>query len=328
MRVALVLLALAAIVAAFLLLERVETSPPPKAPVAEPAECVVQPPPPLPGAEPVVHAGPGPVASEARTVRVLTNVPGASVTLSVELYGGTQDPEPISALADAQGNATFTLPSIEEPIAQVVARASAPDHAPHRGVLNLNKGEVRLSLVPAFPVRGRVLARAGGPVAGATVTLRTQGVTDETGAFEVFARREGEVRAVVKHPEYREISTTVSLPCENLEFVLERGLTVSGRVTFPDGTPVDGADLEDDLEKRVVQSGPDGTYVLSGFEDRKVGVRCRLASWRRVVRAGARGVDFVVPRNIVRFHVKDEWGRPFRRAQLRFGILPKGTPFS
>ncbi|MHC4469709.1 MAG: peptidase associated/transthyretin-like domain-containing protein [Planctomycetota bacterium] len=329
-------LALLALTAAVFLLSREDPPVPPPAPVAGPPAPDACPPPPEARIPPPSPDGaPADEAeyehertvTEARTVRVLTNVPGAEVTLTVELFGGEPDPEPIARIADADGNAAFTLPALREPIAHVFARATARGHVPVRKALNLSAGKVELRLLRGSPVRGRVLAKGGGPLAGASVTLGTKAVTDETGAFEVFFQREGEAHVVVSHPEYLGLSTTVVLPADDLEFVLERGLTVSGRVTFPDGSPAHGVLVASDYGKRVF-SGRDGSYVLSGFPQTTVRVRCLPGGETRTAQAGHTDVDFVLARHVLRFHVKDEQGRTFRRARLLFKVLPEGTKFT
>jgi hypothetical protein len=168
------------------------------------------------------------------------------------------------------------------------------------------------STVPyaTFSVDGKSVGRAGGD-----------------GRFEIFVDEPGEVRLDVGSSSHVGAEVTVTAPAEDVVVELSRGLSISGRVTFPDGKPAPGVLVASGSGSR--RTGEDGRYELSGFrpEDRRVEVRCTPDDERRIVRAGETGVDFTVEEHVVRIRVVDERGRPFRRCKLELDGYRDGDRF-
>lgn len=178
---------------------------------------------------------------------------------------------------------------------------------------------VEVVLAPGAVVEGRVLSPGSRPVAGAAVEpveprvmgprilLRpTRAVTDGDGYYRLDgvapgdrtfqAERDG-FRAAVRDLEVR--------PGENaLDFSLEAGAEISGRVVDDDGTPVAAARVvlyegysSWNLPSAV--SRPDGTFILAGVADGTYRIAAEKEGYAR-----SRGQDLTVAGNASGIEVK------------------------
>ncbi len=110
---------------------------------------------------------------------------------------------------------------------------------------------VRLELLPAANVSGRVLDSPGRPVAGCKVSFRGEDgswrvTTDDQGRFRIKNRAAGPAKVTVRHREHGAAETEVELvPGDNpIELTLAPGRQVAGRVVDAFGQPVSGAWVE------------------------------------------------------------------------------------
>ncbi len=91
-------------------------------------------------------------------------------------------------------------------------------------------------------------------------------VTDADGAFRFEALAPGQYRSRVVSPDHAPAigSIEVGDDLNYMEFILEQGATIRGRVLGPEDEPLPGLTVRSGRDRRVV-SGEDGSYVLSGL---------------------------------------------------------------
>jgi protocatechuate 3,4-dioxygenase beta subunit len=164
--------------------------------------------------------------------------------------------------------------------------AEARGHAPALREVVVAAGHdasgVDLVLAPEATVVGRVLSREEGPIAGATVTaLVSQGGdlragasatdrTDQTGGFRLVGLAAGQVRVEAEAPERGRASFGPSPlgagETRTITLTLEPGATVSGTVSYEDGTPAPGATVMATVlaqpSVNQTRAGTDGSYRL------------------------------------------------------------------
>jgi len=152
--------------------------------------------------------------------------------------------------------------------------------------LRLEPGEavaIDLATSRGGTISGRVVDGDGAPVEGAevdalgraifgnpTAELR-EATTDAEGRFELLAVSSGPVWVRARHDDFRD-----RLPIElklaegehhaDLEIELSRGLTLTGSVAFPDGTPVELARVQ--AEKDILAGGQPTAADLMGASGR------------------------------------------------------------
>jgi hypothetical protein len=287
---------------------------------------------------PAVETPASDVDPEKWPIRVTTNVPGATVTMQVRLYGGDPDPPPETKTTDAKGFVGFAAPAKDVPVHRFEFVARAEEWTTGRGDLT-QPGDVRIELEKGIAVRGRVVDDAGRPVERAMlvptfdpmasgggeflVELLAESTSD--GSFEAFVEKPGAVTLNVQHAAFlgREVNATA--PASGLVVVLERGLQVSGRVAFPDGRPVPGVAVMEDSGRRRDTTDAEGRYVASGLQRGPVTLKCALSSEKRTVEAGATNVDFVVKRSVARVRFLDAQGRPFRSPDVEMRVVKDGA---
>ncbi|MCO6047736.1 carboxypeptidase regulatory-like domain-containing protein [Aeoliella sp. ICT_H6.2] len=159
------------------------------------------------------------------------------------------------------------------------------------------KGPIELNCVPESVLTGKITTPDGSPAAGIEVTARIQSgmnrsvgfettfrtVTDAEGRYELGGLPEWDLVMSVRDPQDRWIACP-SEPfflspgsSETLDLQLEDGVMVSGRVTDPEGAPVEGAAISalvsnnlhsgvagdsTDADGRYTLRMPSGTYEL------------------------------------------------------------------
>jgi hypothetical protein len=111
-------------------------------------------------------------------------------------------------------------------------------------------------------------------------------------------------------------------PAANAKGTLE----VSGRVAFPDGRPVPGAEMELPTPGGYASTtaGADGEYRFEGQHPGPVTVECPCSGETRAVEAGSAGVDFTVKAHVVQVRFVDRKGRPFRWVVWRHEVWSGG----
>lgn len=137
------------------------------------------------------------------------------------------------------------------------ARSFGEDLQPMAGV----RHDLTINILEGGTVKGRVVDERGLPVPAATLTalgreffgnptedLRTADGGDD-GRFEIPGLTPGAVWLKVEHDDFQE---TLGKPFELKDgevlevpdIVLDQGLSLSGKITFPDGRPAEGAEIE------------------------------------------------------------------------------------
>ncbi len=115
-------------------------------------------------------------------------------------------------------------------------------------------------------------------------------------------------------PPARSLTPEVPTP----EAVPSGRLTVSGRVSFPDGRPVPGLDIVSSVSRRVHTTDADGRYVLPDLPPGKVEVEVTGADLKRTVEAGSADADFVLKEHVLQVEFVDEHGRQFERGDYSY----------
>lgn len=201
----------------------------------------------------------------------------ATLRATVEGWG-----DPVEVVTDANGR--FVSPRV--PASFGVERIDAPGRVSKQlEMLDRRPGLVRdcgaIVLASDVPIRGRVVARDGSPIAGATVTCATdhanRATTASDGRFEI--RGEGlDARSVsVSADDFLRGRSSLGKRRESLTIVLEHAPVVSGRVVSADGAPVRPDHLSIGLVQRTrpqllvlnrheSQIAEDGTFRVA-FDD-------------------------------------------------------------
>ena len=173
---------------------------------------------------------------------------------------------------------------------------------------------------PTSPaVRGRVLGADGLPLEGVTVES-TEGIrawTDADGRF-VLSQPAGRTRLTAFHPGQVPGSVELGVPSEGIEIRMEAGYAVSGRVSFPDGSPAPGMGIQVKDGRDRTASDVTGRYVLSGLDQGPVTVWSFDAGQERAAEAGDTDVDFVMEKHVVRIHIVDEEGNGVLEGRFSF----------
>ena len=230
-------------------------------------------------------------------------------------------------------------------------------------VLTLRKGEELVhdvSMNVGAVVAGKILDAGGQPVAGAEVSARPTRNTrrrtksEADGSFLLEGVAPGMVTLTVKQQGFEEHNVALGAledraRREDLEVLLDRGLGLSGRVTWTDGTPAgdvkvvvqknreDQWGIEDATSSRTNADGSftltglvEGSYTVAAHGRRKdseggTSRRQRLRATLHDVVAGTDGLELVLGGgNVLRGVVVDDLGRPLERCFVR--ARRAGTP--
>ena len=207
-------------------------------------------------------------------------------------------------------------------------------------------------LEPGWSVGGIILGREGKPVEGVAVRpgiqfkKRPGDVESPAPRFEpedrqlrhVAVRQRSrlarEVPVEIDHPGYKPLRRLLARGEFGLDggrepaakMILDRGLTVTGRVTDEVGKPIAGALVRTKFfnDIREATTGGDGVYTLGGCEPRTarivVSARGRATDMRELRVDPEMGpVDFrMKPGGKVRVRVVDENGRPIEKSRIFF----------
>ena len=213
-------------------------------------------------------------------------VAGATVTLAEEARSGSSS-RVSRRMANADDEGGFSFGGVAP--GPLALSAEAPRHqtAELRG-LEVKAGQelagVDLVLPAGAAVEGRVLSPEGRPVAEAVVAvneasrgrsvyfspLRT--AADADGHYRIDGIAPGPHTLEVRADGFRRTRRDVDAKGETggIDFQLDRGLEVSGRVIDAAGAPVAGAGVElrgAEHDSRAAESGEDGAFRIAGLED-------------------------------------------------------------
>ncbi len=167
--------------------------------------------------------------------------------------------------------------------------------------------ELEIAMLRGATVRGRVVDAAGAPVEGAMVEAKAKGIigqvfpamrdaeTGADGTFELAGVAAGGVDLAVEREGYRPARQELGEVFEgtlvdDVELVLERGVSLTGRVAFPDGAPAADVKLVvslapspfagmQSMQTRNVAAGEsdaDGRFAISGLAETKYEVVASL----------------------------------------------------
>jgi RNA polymerase sigma-70 factor (ECF subfamily) len=140
--------------------------------------------------------------------------------------------------------------------------------------------DVVVVLEKGASLAGRVCAEGGAPVAGARVRIRGElvrfeAVSNSEGAFSFERLSGGRLELTVRADSYVDFSEIITLSLgESLrrEIILSRGLTVTGKITRPDGHGVAARltlrstkDTRPSLFRAAASSAEDGRFALSAL---------------------------------------------------------------
>lgn len=177
--------------------------------------------------------------------------------------------------AVSRPDGTYRLSGVEPGVRRV--QVSHPDHATLWKTLRIEPGENRfdaeLSRIPRYPVRGRVLAPDGQPLAGARVqgSVRSFTTTAADGSF-VLPLEDGtyllESQAESYAPAWRTVQVAGG-PVEGIDLRLSRGSTLTGRILGAAPQELAGATLlATSRESPLLWTttvDPEGRYRLQGL---------------------------------------------------------------
>ncbi len=207
-------------------------------------------------------------------------------------------------------------------------------------------------LEPAWSVGGIIVDGAGKPIEGVTIGPsiefkkrpgETQQLasgasvkTDRAGRwhFDSVPVSVAEVGVSIAHPKFKPVNRLLSRrefgidPGREpaMKVVMERGLTVTGKVTDEAGKPIAGALVRTQFynDTREAETGADGLYTLVGFEPRQarivVSAEGRGIDVKEVnIQPGMGPVDFQMHKGgTVRVRVVDELGNPVPKVRIFF----------
>ncbi|AFE04121.1 hypothetical protein COCOR_01518 [Corallococcus coralloides DSM 2259] len=137
----------------------------------------------------------------------------------------------------------------------------------HAQKLQQGMAPLDFTLKRAKSVEGRVVDTSGAPLAGILLSLSGNRLgdgdtidaggarrSDATGHFILDVQRAGTGELSVEEPSFQRQSITVNIPSRDVVVVLDRGASVSGTVTDPQGLPLRGATVS--LETEAQEDAP------------------------------------------------------------------------
>jgi beta-lactamase regulating signal transducer with metallopeptidase domain/uncharacterized GH25 family protein len=292
-------------------------------------------------------------------------IPGATVELRIrpaptakQIRQGTflkQGPVGAFATTDADGRLAVELPKTPSVFN---VNITTPGYGPYwAGWSSENHIEpipprFTAELEAGWSVGGVIVDGEGKPVEGVKIRpsiqfkkragdLEQLGVgtnlkTDDAGKwrFDSVPASKSEVFVEISHPEFRPDRRPLTRSEFGIEhgqepvnkIVLNRGLTVVGRITDETGNPIVGARIRTAVlnDIREAKTGDDGTYRLIGCESLTakivVSAKGRATDMKEVrIDSEMDPVDFQMePGGTVRIRVLDEQGNPVAKARIFF----------
>lgn len=204
--------------------------------------------------------------------------------------------------------------------------------------------ELIVELVPASRVTGRVIERGGGGIEGAQVASpesRWEGATtDATGAFTLEGLAPGTIQLLATaagflEPPAKTIEVLSGEPTPEVLFELDRGAVVTGRVTGPDGGPLEDAFVylrdASGFGNEFTRTDAEGSYRLAGVPtgERRLaaGAQGLIDAIRTItVRQGDNRLDFRLERGLhVRGRVVSPEGQPVDQGEVAATEEPSGS---
>ncbi|RKG77244.1 carboxypeptidase regulatory-like domain-containing protein [Corallococcus exercitus] len=147
--------------------------------------------------------------------------------------------------------------------------------APHHLDLEVTAQKLQQGMAPldftlrrAKSVEGRVVDTSGAPLEGIRLELSgSLGACDDlpssgsqrsdaTGHFVLDVQRAGTAELLVEEPSFRSLSIEVRVPSRDVVVVLDRGASVSGTVTDPQGLPLRDATVTLSRETQDAEDAP------------------------------------------------------------------------
>lgn len=293
---------------------------------------------PIPGAEVELFGVPQPTADRIRKGKVLRQ----------QLHG-------IFVATDAEGRLSVELPGTPERFQLYI---TIPGYGPYwAGWSSAEHDEpiplrFTAELEAAWSVGGIVADPDGKPVAGAEVRpgiefKKRPGETQQLGSgarvttdaagkwrFDSVPVSMPDVHVSIRHPSLMPLRRRLARREFGIEpgrepsarIVLDRGLTVTGKVTDESGKPIAGAMVRTKFgnDVREARTGPDGVYRLIGCEPRPARIVAsapgRAMDLKELnIEPGMGPVDFrMKPGGTVRVRVIDEHGNPVPRTRIFF----------
>ncbi|HEX3109040.1 MAG TPA: carboxypeptidase-like regulatory domain-containing protein, partial [Thermoanaerobaculia bacterium] len=158
----------------------------------------------------------------------------------------------------------FTLDSPKDPVVSI--RVDATGYAPHTMDVEHDEDSLVFALSSA-PVKQGTITANGKPVANAHVVWlgqdgETIATTDDKGHYSAPDPAKWAGRVVVQHPDFALFDETRGAKALPLDFSLDAGVAVTGKVVTSDGSPVAKANVTIDTWP-VATSGDDGSFTIA-----------------------------------------------------------------
>lgn len=234
----------------------------------------------------VVRMSPG-AAVAGRVVNALDNAPIEGIVVTAQRRNYAVEPE--TAVSGGDGAFSFTGLAVDAYVFDIDDPVRALESGPVSvDVTGGGREAVELRVVMGGVVRGRLVdseTREG--IAGGRVTANAEGgrgvrrtsePTDSAGAFEIVGLSAGAYRltpstmlrgypSMMRGDQGVAVQVTANQVLEGIEVEVRRGVTISGIVVHPDGTPVSGATVRGQGTgwQDQTPTSPDGTFVLAGL---------------------------------------------------------------
>ena len=258
-----------------------------------------------------------------------------------EVVAGSCDVTEKSVRTTADGR--FELKDL--PDSACLLTASADGFGSMKRQVETGLESIGFVLSPEAVLAGRVLsAESRQPLEGAEIRGEWEEqlvTTDSAGAFQVLKLPPGTYRPHVFHEDHvpralDELELEEGERAEGIVVLLEKGLSVAGRVVGAGGHPLARASVSAHWSPSGEGSGPDidqdaltdedGAFTLAGLVEGEYTVQvladgyCRLTRECRVPEDDAEGWTFALERGgSIRGTVLDPDGRPARRATVHLG---------